>query len=226
MPKLVIAWFLLWITTSAAWAGARQDCEKLSGDAAIKACDKVIRKNPKDHSGYLMRADAYEAKGDYDRAIADHSKAIELDPKNSFYATSLGVVEYCKGEFKGSASDLLRAVELEDDVYAMLFRYLARTRAGEAAEAELEANAGRVKTKEWPYAVTELYLGKRLPVATLDAAVKPDHHCEAQLYIGQWHVLKGNAADAETALKVAVETCPKNFIEHTAAVAELKRLKP
>ena len=39
---------------------------------------------------------------------------------------------------------------------------------GEAAEAELAANAVRLKTKEWPFAVTELYLGKRSPAALLD----------------------------------------------------------
>ena len=93
-------------------------------------------------------------------------------------------------------------------------------------EAELEANAGRLKTKEWPYAVIELYLGKRSPTATLDAAVNPGDRCEAQFYIGQWHVLKASKAEAETALKVAVETCAKNLVEYAAAIAELKRLKP
>ena len=82
-----------------------------------------------------------------------------------------------------------------------------------------------MKTKEWPYAVAELYLGKRSPAATLDAAVKADDRCEAQFYIGQWHVLKSNAAEAAVSLKAAVDTCPKTFIEYHAAVAELKRLK-
>ena len=59
---------------------------------------------------------------------------------------------------------------------------------------------------------------------TLDAA-NPEQRCEAQFYIGQWYVLKGNAAEAETAFKVAVETCPKEFVEYAGAVVELKRLK-
>ena len=96
---------------------------------------------------------------------------------------------------------------------------------GEQGEAELEANTGRLKSKEWPYAVVELYVGKRSPSATLDAAIKPDDRCEAQFYIGEWHVLKGNVDEAQTALKAAVETCPRTFIEYTSAVAELKRLK-
>jgi lipoprotein NlpI len=119
----------------------------------------------------------------------------------------------------------LRAIELNDNIYPMLFRYLARTRFGDTAEPELEGNIGRLKSKKWPYAVAELYLGKRTPDATLDAAVKPDDRCEAHFYVGEWHILKGNSTEAETALKVVAETCPKVFPEHPAAIAELKRLK-
>ena len=72
----------------------------------------------------------------------------------------------------------------------------------------------------------ELYLGKRSPTATLDAAVTPGDRCEAQFYIGQWHVLKASKAEAETALKAVVGTCPEILVEYAAAVAELKRLKP
>ena len=138
----------------------------------------------------------------------------------------LGVTRYEAGDFKGASADLLRSMETDEDAYAMLYRFLARSRAGEAAEAELEANARRLKTEEWPFAVTELYLGKRSPAATLAAAATPEQKCEAQFYLGQWQVVKGNRADAETALRAAVDTCPKTFVEYRAAVAELKRLKP
>ena len=98
----------------------------------------------------------------------------------------------------------------------MLFRYLARSRVGESAGSELEGNIGRLKTKEWPYAVTELYLGNRSPAETLAAAVRPDDRCEAQFYIGEWYLLKGDRANAKAALKAAVETCPKTFTVYRA----------
>ena len=83
-----------------------------------------------------------------------------------------------------------------------------------------------LKTKEWPYAVIELFLGKRQPDATLAAASKPDEQCEASFYIGEWHILQSRPADAEPLLRKAAETCPKTFLEYSAAQAELKRLKP
>ena len=62
--------------------------------------------------------------------------------------------------------------------------------------------------------------------ATLAAAVTPEQKCEAQFYVGQWYILKGNRADAQTALKAAVDTCPKTLSEYRAATAELQRIKP
>jgi lipoprotein NlpI len=193
-------------------------------DRAIADYSKAIEINPKDAMVYKSRGVAYGSKGDLDRAIADYNKAIEIDPKDAETYLARGVAHFYKGNFS-DASALLHAIELTDNSYAMLYRYLARSRAGEAAGPELDANAGRLKTKEWPFAVIELYLGRRTPEATLGVADKPDQRCEAQFYIGQWHVLKGNAAKAEAAFKVAVETCPKSFFEYAGAVAELKRLK-
>ena len=196
-------------------------------ERAINDYTKAIEIDPGHADAYENRGNAYVVKGDYDRAIADHIKAIELDPEDSAYVRSLGIARYGKGDFSGAAVDLLRAVELEDDVYAMLFRYLARSRAGEVATAELEANVSRLKNKEWPYAVTELYLGKRSPEATLGAASKDDEdRCEAHFYVGQWHMLKGRLVEARKAFEVAANTCTKTFIEYEVAVAELKRLKP
>jgi lipoprotein NlpI len=194
-------------------------------DRAIADYTKAIEIDLQHADAHNNRGNAYGAKGDYDRTIADYTKAIELDPGVSAYSRSLGIARYGRGEFNAAANALLRAIELEDDAYAMLFRYLARSRAGEKAAAELEANARRLTSKQWPYAVTELYLGKRSPEATLDAADEADDRCEAYFYIGQWHLLKGSPAPARAAFEYAAKTCPQTFIEYEVAVAELKRMK-
>jgi lipoprotein NlpI len=194
-------------------------------DRAITDYGKAIEIDPRHADAHNNRGSAYAAKGNYDRAIADFTLATELDPEDSGYARSLGTAHYATGDFKAAAADMLRAIELSDDGYAMLFRYLARARAGEAATAELEANIGRLETKAWPYAAAELYLGRRAPEATFDAVSDADDQCEAQFYIGQWHVLKGRAAEGRKRLEIAAGTCPKTFIEYELALAELKRLK-
>ena len=200
--------------------------DKVEFDRAIADYDKAIALDPKDADPYVSRGLAYYLKGELDRTIADCNKALELEPKNSAAWLMLGAARYDAGDFKGASADLLRSIEIDEDAYAMLYRFLAQSRAGEAAETELKANAGRLKTEEWPFAVTELYLGNRSPAATLAAAATPEQKCEAQFYLGQWHIVKGSRADAETALRAAVDTCPKSSTEFRAAIAELKRLKP
>jgi lipoprotein NlpI len=197
---------------------------KGDNDRAFADFTKAIELAPDSGDAFSARATVYYDRGDIDLAIADYAKASELSPSNSSYVFSLGLAKYAKGEFKDAAADLGRSIGMRDYIYAMLFRYLASTRAGEPAAAELEANVGRLANKKWPYAVAELYLGRRSPAATLDAAKGSDERCEAQFYVGQWHVLKGNAAEAAATHKIAVDTCPKDFYEYRAAVAELKRL--
>ena len=94
----------------------------------------------------------------FGKLIKTWSKAAELDSKNPETLLMLGIMKFSAGNFKGASADLMRSLELTDNVYAMLFRYLARARDGEIiAAAELERIARRVKTKEWPYAVAVLH---------------------------------------------------------------------
>ena len=172
------------------------------------------------------RGNAHRDRGDFDAAVADYNKLIELEPNNAAHRASRGYLKFYKAEFADAAADFLRVLETQDDAYPMLYRYLSRARVGENAITELEANAGRLKTKAWPYAAIELFLGRRPPDATLSAADRPNDRCEAQFFIGEWHLLQNQREQAEDALRAAANTCPAGFIEHNAAMAELKRLNP
>lgn len=121
---------------------------------------------------------------------------------------------------------ILRAVQQRPgEPYAVLWLYLvrARSQAG-AARRELEVNTMKLDQRTWPYPAAELLLGRRTPAATLAAAGNRDDRCEAQFYIGEWHVLRGDRTRAVAALKIAADTCPKDFVEHAGARAELQRL--
>ncbi len=153
------------------------------------------------------------------------SRAIELDPKSAAAYQIRGLAKFNAADFKEASTEMLRALELRDDIDTMLFRYLARARAGETlAAAELEADATRLKTKEWPYAVIELYLGRRSPDLTLDAAGTPQQQREALFYNGEWYIVH-RQPEAQAALRKAAEICPKGFSEYHAAQAELNRIR-
>jgi rhomboid protease GluP len=91
---------------------------------------------------------------------------------------------------------------------------------------ELQESAGQLDHAEWPFAIVEMYLGGRVPEQTLAMANSPAQLCQAQFYVGQWHLLRNDRESATSLLKAAAQTCPRSFIEYDGAVAELKRLNP
>ena len=193
-------------------------------DRAIQDFDQAIRLVPENARAYSSRGDTYMSKSDYDRAIQDYDQSIQLDPTNRIVYSNRGRALFYVGNFNAAAEALLHATELDDDAYSALWRYLARAHVGENGAVELAANAGRLKSKEWPYPVIEMYLGQRLPEEVLSAANSPEARCEAQFYIGEWHLLHSDNGAAATALHTAAVICPDNFDEYAGALAELKRL--
>src|SRR5262249_36078652 len=129
-----------------------------------------------------------------------------------------------KSEYSAAAADLQRSIELREDAYPLLWRYLARKRADGTGADELAAGAARLNGKHWPYPVIEFYLGQRSAGEMLGTAATSDERCEAQFYLGEWYLLGDNHTDAVTALRTAAPTCPMIFYEYNGAVAELKRL--
>ena len=73
----------LWAATSAAQAGLREDCEFNNDfDLIIRACDELIRRNPRDAVAHRNRGGAYGFKKDYTRATADYREALRLNPND------------------------------------------------------------------------------------------------------------------------------------------------
>jgi lipoprotein NlpI len=195
-------------------------------DRAIDSYSAAIGLNPNLADAFYDRGNAYREKGELERAIGDYSEAIRLDSENIEAFKSRAYLHFAAANYTAAASDLARAVQLQpDDAYRVLWLYLARARAGdEFGRAELERNAAKLTPKEWPYPVVELFIGIRTPEVTLAAADTPEARCEAQFYLGEWHLLRDTKAAATTALRAALNTCPKGFVESEGAAAELKRL--
>lgn len=172
------------------------------------------------------RALAYERVGNYAGALADYDKLIENEPNDPKHAITAALLRFVTGDFMAAAA----ALELRTDVHGILFRYLARARGGDSANAaadELADKSRRVglSFRVWPYAFIELYLGQRAPNELIKAAVKTTDRCLAHFYVGEWYLLRSEINDATSNLKAAVALCSRDVIEYRAAVAELARLK-
>jgi len=72
----------------------------------------VIGRKPDDAIAYYNRGATYKLKGDFDRAIADFSKAIELKPDYAAAYDARGLVHVAKGDYVQALADVTRANEL------------------------------------------------------------------------------------------------------------------
>ena len=201
-------------------------------DRAIADYDIAIKLNPKDPAAYNGRAFERVAKGDYARAITDYDTAIQLNPKSAGALLARGRARYYSGDYLRAASDLEQSLKLDHNNYTALWLYLARKR-GETINAEesLDAETRTSRGGAWPQPVILLYLGRTDPGSVVaastdsDARKQSEQRCEANFYLAQWHLLRGEREHALPLLKEAQSGCTRDFLEHEGAVAELRRFQ-
>jgi tetratricopeptide (TPR) repeat protein len=131
-------------------AGARKYFEEglkvdPKGDYAQEAKEALrkLKKKPEDRqtsqpnlkeaNAYNERGIAKGVKGDIDGAIADYTRAIELDPRHTISYNNRGAEKLKKGDFDGAITDCNRAIELDPeyaDAYAI--RAYAKDKTGDS----------------------------------------------------------------------------------------------
>ena len=98
---------------------AISDCTRLIDDNALSKADLA--------QAYYRRGAAYLRKEDLSRAIADETKAIELDQKLSNAYVRRGAAYLAKRDFESAIANASKAIEIDpDNVKAYLIRSLAR----------------------------------------------------------------------------------------------------
>ena len=90
---------------------------------------------------YDNRGSAYQAKGDIDRAIADHDEAIRLDPRYAAAYDNRGGAYQAKGDHDRAIADFDEAIRLDPkNLNAYYDRALANLYAGALPEALADLN--------------------------------------------------------------------------------------
>jgi lipoprotein NlpI len=208
---------------------------KGDNDRAIKDYDRAIMLNPDYFIAIKNRGAAYVNKGDYDRALLDYNRALEINPQHPFALQTRGILHFFTGDYQDALQDETSAMMADpSDGYSVIWLYLAQSRAqspgGQAAQAQLADNASKLKSTGWPGPVIDVYLGKGKPdgLVALGKASNPkygvDRECEANFYLGERALLKGNKDEAEREFRAAVATGAKTNFEFRGAQVELERL--
>lgn len=105
------------ISTIASLADERHDCEKLRGEASLRACSAIIEAGTYDASmmavAYLNRGLEYFDKGYYDQAINDYSASIDLDAGKADVYNNRGTAYQAKRDFDRAIADFDKAISLD-----------------------------------------------------------------------------------------------------------------
>ena len=115
LKKSLIAMVVIMCGSTGAWADAKSDClQDHDADLSIKGCTNIISEQPHAVWAYGTRGNAYFNKGDYDSAIADASKVIEINPKSAAGHFNRGLAYDQKEEGKDRAiADYTKAIEVD-----------------------------------------------------------------------------------------------------------------
>jgi len=127
MRRSLILAFALAFSAAGAWADRYVDCTQ-DKDRALKmrACTEIIERREEESPQGRVRAYAYRclahiATGQVDRAIADCTKAIELDPNFGIaYFYRANIYALMKDDRDRARADYKKAVELDPEVRAFL----------------------------------------------------------------------------------------------------------
>jgi tetratricopeptide (TPR) repeat protein len=82
-------------------ANAIAEVHLMKGDveSAVAAFDSAMQRDPRNSENYLNRARLQMYLHDYDKALADYTKAWELKPGQDNYGYNRGLALVCKGEY-------------------------------------------------------------------------------------------------------------------------------
>ena len=96
-------------------------------------------------------------RGDYDRAIADYTEVLRLQPKAATAYNNRGLAYYQKREYDRAVADYTEAIRIDAKFARAYFnRSLAYRRQGETALGRLTTSRQSDSTRRW--AASERYL--------------------------------------------------------------------
>src|SRR5258708_6415309 len=99
-------------------------CSKGAGDDTIAACTRAISSGKSKGNNlsiiFTNRGNALHIKGDYDRAIADFTEAIQINPHYAVDHNSRGNAYQIKGNYDRATADYTEAIRI-DPKYAVAY---------------------------------------------------------------------------------------------------------
>jgi lipoprotein NlpI len=93
--------------------GARRALRNMEADKARELADKAIAADSKEARGYVLRGISYAALRQHDKAIADFTKCLDLNPKLALAYNERGSEQFKLGRIRESLADFDNFLKLQ-----------------------------------------------------------------------------------------------------------------
>ena len=183
---------------------------------------------------YAYRGIAKATTGDYDGADEDLNFAVALDSDYNADALAFrGFLRMTQGKGAPASADLAKSAGLKVWAYNAIWLKLARLKGNvpDTDNISLEKNAAGLNMAAWPFPVVKFLMGQAKADEVASAANEGDPSrlvervCDADFYVAEADLIRGDAAAAKPLFQRAADKCPFASFERMGATAELMRLK-
>ena len=200
---------------------------------ALADANEAVKLTPNSSDSLHCRAHAYFGAGEFDKTIADYSKAIALGAIDAKAIEQRGIAKFYAGRLAEAAEDLAQASDAGDkelQAYADLWLAWTHQRLGEPLPEALRERAAADPRGDWPRPALAVLVGKLTPEEMLKLLERKggDERTMALsqgfFYLGQYYMGRGDKIKAREFFEKARRLNMVMHTEHTAAGFELRHL--
>ena len=112
---LLVSTFSIDLQAHAAVGSFQDEIQKGDPRKGIELFTGLIENMPDRVELYVLRASCYQQVKEFDKALADYNKAIELDGKQPGFLVGRGTVYEEKGQLEQALADYSKALELNSE---------------------------------------------------------------------------------------------------------------
>src|SRR6476620_9951305 len=129
--RILLAGSIVWAAPAFSQTDGNSDCTSGDPDRMLTGCTsiiagRVLQRKVSIASAYMNRGNAYDEKGDHDRAIADYTEAIRFNHRFVEAYDNRGFTYYLKGNYDRAIADYDEAIRLKpNNVFAYRNRGMA-----------------------------------------------------------------------------------------------------
>ncbi len=211
----------------------RGEAKRMAGHAleAIGDFGKVIERDSHSAAAYMLRARIYLESGDARAAVSDYEDALDLEPDDPGLRQVAGIAQWELGRYRDAARNFTRsAADPKRAAFSYLWLYLTDTKR-DMLDRDFAERAAKLDLAEWPGPILRFFIGKASEDEVLaaaaqgDADTRPDRVCDANFFLGEWHLVKSETDRAGALLGEAAKTCRDELPSAHIARREMSRLK-